>query len=80
MYLSHSEGFFHFGQNTRYRLEKMSDKFRTLSGRFRLPHQGIWRKWKPLKLVQRSILSVWVVQGNLTDLQRMSWGGGRGGR
>lgn len=45
MYLSRSERMFQFGQNTRYRLGKMREKFVELRARFKLSHQGIWGKW-----------------------------------
>ena len=42
MNLSHRESFLHSGQNTSYRLEKMREPFRKLSGSLRLPYRGIW--------------------------------------
>lgn len=44
MYPSLSERLFQFGQNTRYRLVKMREKFVKLRARFKLSHQGIWGK------------------------------------
>lgn len=40
------------------RLGKRRDRFRKLSGRFRLPYRGTQGKWEPLELVQRILVRI----------------------
>lgn len=59
---------FQFVPNTKTGWGKRRDKFRKLSGRFRLPYRGIQGKWEPLEFVQRILVSI----------SAGAWGGPKG--